>query len=279
MEAFVEAEGRLIQGRLTVDSNAIVFIPYCSVLDTRTHARLSIITLEGLSLHRILSSLPSTGSAVCLAQVSFVPIPTDPKLGALLLPVESEIEFLSLLNKSLGALGKSLKESPQDSGKYSVILSSNVAPSSSSNANTPTRKGIHGQVTGLLTNVLGAPLTASLEDAGWNVLESFAKVTHAARNTAVAAIEHPLARPLVPLVPRRIRSLVQRSSHELNRLLGEYETAIEFLARENRDGSSVMLGKVTPVDRGSQLANIMEIRLVSFLNLCSISYIDDLSLA
>lgn len=185
MDAFVEKPegGGLSEGRLTVDS-AIVFIPYASVLATATHLRLPLDSVEELSLQRILSTLPSTRSAVCLVRVSFVSSPSAEQLN-LLLPTASEAEFLSLLGKSLSALGKSLKESPGSSGKYTVTSSVNPPPP---NATVPTRGGpaskIHGHVTGLLTNVLGAPLTASLEDAGWTVLESFAKVTHAARNTA-----------------------------------------------------------------------------------------------
>lgn len=58
---------------------------------------------------------------------------------------------------------------------------------------------------------------------------------------------------------------MERSSNELNRLLGEYETAIEFLAKDNRAQSSLTGAKVKPLDRGAQLSSIMEIRLVPVL--------------
>ncbi|KAI8593387.1 rab-GTPase-TBC domain-containing protein [Geranomyces variabilis] len=82
----------------------------------------------------------------------------------------------------------------------------------------------------MVTNIVGQPMAAKMEDAGWNLLERFSKVTNYAKNTTVQVLEHPLARPFVPYIPQNVRSYFL-SSAEAEALLAEYEPAGQYIAR------------------------------------------------
>ncbi|KAJ3293068.1 GTPase activating protein [Borealophlyctis nickersoniae] len=83
---------------------------------------------------------------------------------------------------------------------------------------------------GLVTGIVGQPIANKIEDAGWNMLERFSRVTNYARNTTVQVLEHPLARPILPLIPPNIRSYFL-SSAEAEALLEEYDSFGQYLAR------------------------------------------------
>jgi hypothetical protein len=68
-----------------------------------------------------------------------------------------------------------------------------------------------------------------LEDAGWGMLEQFAKVTVFAKDKTTQALEHPLARPILPLIPENVRSHFL-SSAEAEALLQDYDSAQHYLA-------------------------------------------------
>ncbi len=59
-------------------------------------------------------------------------------------------------------------------------------------------------------------------------MEQFAKVTIFAKDKTVQALEHPLARPLLPLIPEAARSHFL-SSAEAEALLQDYDSAQHFI--------------------------------------------------
>ncbi|KAL2919319.1 GTPase activating protein [Polyrhizophydium stewartii] len=83
---------------------------------------------------------------------------------------------------------------------------------------------------GVISSVVGRPIATKIEDVGWSMLEQFAKVTAFAKSKTSEALEHPLARPLLPLIPEQVRSYFL-SSAEAEALLREYDSAGHYLAR------------------------------------------------
>ena len=87
---------------------------------------------------------------------------------------------------------------------------------------------------GLLSSVLGTPAKNKVEDIGFDVLEKFAQVTHFAKDNTKKALENPLAGPLIPLIPEKVRSQFL-SNDEAETLIREYESSQHYLARFSRD--------------------------------------------
>ena len=79
----------------------------------------------------------------------------------------------------------------------------------------------------LLSSVIGKPITNKIEDVGWNVLESFSQVTAYAKDKTASALEHPLAKPFLPLIPDSVKHYFH--SKEAERLYSEYETVGTFV--------------------------------------------------
>ncbi|KAI9332962.1 rab-GTPase-TBC domain-containing protein [Obelidium mucronatum] len=65
-------------------------------------------------------------------------------------------------------------------------------------------------------------------NAAWDVLDQFSKVTKFAQDTGL--VEHPLARPVLPLIPTQITNLLL-SSQEAEQLMSEYDSAHIYLAK------------------------------------------------
>jgi hypothetical protein len=83
-------------------------------------------------------------------------------------------------------------------------------------------------------------------------LETFAKVTNFAKDKTTQALEHPLARPILPLIPENVRSHFL-SSAEAEALLADYDSAQHFLAQiaqewEHRIQSTVGKGEIEKTD-------------------------------
>ncbi|KAJ3040620.1 GTPase activating protein [Rhizophlyctis rosea] len=83
---------------------------------------------------------------------------------------------------------------------------------------------------GIVSGIVGRPMATKIEDVGWDMLERFSRVTNIARSTGAQVLEHPLARPILPLLPTNIRSLFL-SSAEAEALLEEYDSFGQYLAR------------------------------------------------
>ncbi|KAJ3320384.1 GTPase activating protein [Boothiomyces sp. JEL0866] len=83
---------------------------------------------------------------------------------------------------------------------------------------------------GVVSSLLGSPTAHKLEDVGWDVLERFAQVTIFAKDKTTQALEHPLARPLLPLIPDKIRSNFLTSA-EAEALIEDYDSAHRYLAQ------------------------------------------------
>jgi hypothetical protein len=65
-------------------------------------------------------------------------------------------------------------------------------------------------------------------NASWDMMETFSRVTKFAQNTTRHVVEHPLARPILPLIPSGIRNMILESV-EAETLISEYDSAGHFL--------------------------------------------------
>ncbi|KAI8813151.1 rab-GTPase-TBC domain-containing protein [Cladochytrium replicatum] len=77
-----------------------------------------------------------------------------------------------------------------------------------------------------MQRVVGEPLTNRVKDEMWNTMERFSKVTKIAQEPQV--LEHPLARPILPLIPAGVRSLILNSETEA--LINEYDSAAHYIS-------------------------------------------------
>ncbi|KAI8579102.1 hypothetical protein K450DRAFT_199779 [Umbelopsis ramanniana AG] len=84
------------------------------------------------------------------------------------------------------------------------------------------------------------PLVATLKEAKWNLLEKFSQVTRFSRNTAgqtfnahstapAQFLDHPLTRPIVPLLPPSVQSLANNET--VKATMDDYDSARVFLAK------------------------------------------------
>ncbi|KAJ3296197.1 GTPase activating protein [Rhizoclosmatium sp. JEL0117] len=86
---------------------------------------------------------------------------------------------------------------------------------------------------GIAKRVVGSDVAGAVEgltrNAAWDVVEQFSRVTKFAQDTGRQVVEHPLARPVLPLIPGQIRELFL-SSEEAEVLMSEYDSAQIYLA-------------------------------------------------
>ena len=82
----------------------------------------------------------------------------------------------------------------------------------------------------VVNSLAGPQVKTSLQDAGFDILSRFSQVTKVATDRTTAALEHPLARPLLPYIPEHIRGHFL-SSQETAVLLAEYDSAGQYLMR------------------------------------------------
>ncbi|CAG8435062.1 2922_t:CDS:10 [Ambispora gerdemannii] len=76
------------------------------------------------------------------------------------------------------------------------------------------------------------PLTATVKEIRWNVLEKFSKVSRFTRDTAASILEHPLARPILPHLPPAVNSFVQNeSTHSDTNDTHEFDYGRIYLAK------------------------------------------------
>ncbi|KAJ3285008.1 GTPase activating protein [Blyttiomyces sp. JEL0837] len=86
---------------------------------------------------------------------------------------------------------------------------------------------------GMAATIVGPTISNKVEDvarsAAWDVMERFSRVTKFAQNTGRQVVEHPFARPILPLIPNQIRTFIL-SSVEAETLVQEYDSAGHYLA-------------------------------------------------
>ncbi|KAG0169620.1 GTPase activating protein [Apophysomyces sp. BC1034] len=80
------------------------------------------------------------------------------------------------------------------------------------------------------------PLTQALRDARWSILERFSKVTKLSRDTAVQLLDHPIARPIIPLLPPSVQAMSRNGT--VRETMNDYNVATHYLTRWAADGSS-----------------------------------------
>ncbi|CAG8479286.1 5938_t:CDS:10 [Diversispora eburnea] len=73
------------------------------------------------------------------------------------------------------------------------------------------------------------PLHETVKEIRWNVLEGFSKVARLSRDTAASILEHPLARPILPILPPAINNLIQ--SEPARSVVDEYDAGRVYLAK------------------------------------------------
>ncbi|KAI9343462.1 rab-GTPase-TBC domain-containing protein [Zopfochytrium polystomum] len=87
---------------------------------------------------------------------------------------------------------------------------------------------------GMAASIVGPTVSNKVEDvartAAWDVMERFSRVTKFAQSTTRQVVEHPYARPILPLIPTRIRDFIL-SSVEAEALVNEYDSAGHYLSR------------------------------------------------
>ncbi|KAJ3415755.1 GTP-binding protein of the rab [Chytridiales sp. JEL 0842] len=109
---------------------------------------------------------------------------------------------------------------------------------------------------GVASTIVGSTISNKVEDvarnAAWDVMEGFSRVTRFAQNTTRTVVEHPLARPILPLIPTQIRSLFL-SSAEAEALLNDYDSAGHYLAQWAGELQTRLTGKkkVEVVDKNA----------------------------
>ncbi|KAI8803691.1 rab-GTPase-TBC domain-containing protein [Cladochytrium replicatum] len=86
---------------------------------------------------------------------------------------------------------------------------------------------------GVMQRVVGEPLTNRVKDEMWNTMERFSKVTKMAQERTAQVLEHPLARPILPLIPAGVRSLILNSETEA--LINEYDSAAHYITAYSDD--------------------------------------------
>ncbi|CAO3623278.1 unnamed protein product [Cunninghamella echinulata] len=77
------------------------------------------------------------------------------------------------------------------------------------------------------------PLYHSLSEARWNILERFSRITRASRATAATILDHPVAQPIVPLLPTSIQALSRNGT--VQETLKDYNMARYYLSQWAND--------------------------------------------
>ncbi|ORZ41525.1 rab-GTPase-TBC domain-containing protein [Catenaria anguillulae PL171] len=77
------------------------------------------------------------------------------------------------------------------------------APTSAAAARSPNLLAAAGQ----LLERIDPEVSGQVREVGWSLLERFAMVTRASRDTATRVLDHPLARPILPILPRDVQRM------------------------------------------------------------------------
>lgn len=80
-----------------------------------------------------------------------------------------------------------------------------------------------------ITHTEEDPITKAIKDARWSLLERLSRITQYSRDTAAQVLEHPIARPILPLLPTTVQSFVRNST--VQNTLNEYQMATHYLNR------------------------------------------------
>jgi hypothetical protein len=73
------------------------------------------------------------------------------------------------------------------------------------------------------------PIVNALREARWSLLDQLSKITQYSRDTAAQVLVHPIARPILPLLPNSVQAL-GRNSSAAQQTLNEYQMASQYLA-------------------------------------------------
>ncbi|KAK4509503.1 trifunctional hydroxymethylpyrimidine kinase/phosphomethylpyrimidine kinase/thiaminase [Mucor velutinosus] len=80
------------------------------------------------------------------------------------------------------------------------------------------------------------PIVKALRDARWTLLERLSRITQYSKDTAVQMLEHPMARPILPLLPPSVQGLSR--NYTVQNTLNEYQMASQYLAHWGGDNSN-----------------------------------------
>ncbi|KAJ3121472.1 GTPase activating protein [Nowakowskiella sp. JEL0407] len=110
----------------------------------------------------------------------------------------------------------------------------------------------------VMQRVVGENVTNRVKGEMWNTMEKFSKVTKFAQertgksivseviilkfSSPAQVLEHPLTRPILPLIPPQVRTYLKNSS-EAEQLINDYPSAVQFLHQWANDVES---GNNTP---------------------------------
>lgn len=117
--------------------------------------------------------------------------------------------------------------SPAMTASTIMTVSNNVPESSTSAA---------AAANGLSSSTSPDPIVKALRDARWTLLERLSKITQYSKDTAVQVLEHPMARPILPLLPPSVQGLSR--NYTVQNTLNEYQMASQYLAHWGGDNSN-----------------------------------------
>lgn len=117
--------------------------------------------------------------------------------------------------------------SPAMTASTIMTVSNNVPESSTSAA---------AAANGLSSSTSPDPIVKALRDARWTLLERLSRITQYSKDTAVQVLEHPMARPILPLLPPSVQGLSR--NYTVQNTLNEYQMASQYLAHWGGDNSN-----------------------------------------
>ncbi|KAI8639229.1 rab-GTPase-TBC domain-containing protein [Parasitella parasitica] len=79
------------------------------------------------------------------------------------------------------------------------------------------------------------PIVKTLRDARWTLLERLSRITQYSKDTAVQVLEHPMARPILPLLPPSVQALGRNRA--VQNTLREYQMASQYLVNWGTDST------------------------------------------
>jgi hypothetical protein len=80
------------------------------------------------------------------------------------------------------------------------------------------------------------PIVKALSDARWTLLERLSRITQYSKDTAVQVLDHPMARPILPLLPPSLQTLGR--NYTVQNTINEYQMASQYLAHWGADNTN-----------------------------------------
>jgi len=126
--------------------------------------------------------------------------------------------------------------------KPSTSTTGTTSFSTSSSSSTTTASSSSTSGSNIFSNLLQTPWQNTLSEFQWHLLERFSRVSIGVRSKAVQALDNPIAKPILPLLPLPIRTYLQQDP-DAAKLIFEYESARDYLMMIGSEMGGLMFGK------------------------------------